>query len=294
MRSFLRGHHLLLINLSLLLAICLACSQQPKVNKEAPEFHYGEAKKAMADLKTEKAIGLTSEIISKSPGSEYADRARILRIILMAGLSEGYRSMAEAYAAGYEKSIKNAGLFRSSAFDYYRKEKSAALGFYEGCDYFLKNYSEKTPFVLDCDFPSRDVTMNRGIDDIRAGKLIAPELLKATDETELQNKLILTLCSFVGTGEDRARARKLLEGGPKNLEHSEFMVTLGRTLLDNQKLFGRSVLNDPTNFKQFLQKAKEASELAQRLLKEKPDKEIQGRADRLKSEIAALEKKLSK
>jgi hypothetical protein len=294
MRSFLHGRHFPLISLSCLLAFSLACSEKPKVNKDSPDLHYADAKKALADVKFEKAISLTGEVLSKYSGSEYADRARILRIILMAGLSEGYRSMADAYLAGYEKSIKNAGQFRSSAFDYYRKQKSVVLSFYEASDFFLKNYSETTPYVLDCDFPSKDVTINRGIDDIRAGKLITPELLKVTDETELQNKVILTLCSFVGAGEDRAKARKQLEGGPKNLEHSEFMVTLGRTLLDNYKLFGRQALNDPTNFKQFVQKAKESSELAQKLLKDKPNKETKERADRLKLEIDAIDKKLSK
>jgi hypothetical protein len=294
MMSFLRGRSFLLIGLLLLLVSCLACSEKPKVNKETAEYRYAEAKKAMAEVKFEKAISATSEVISRFPGSDYADRARILRIVLMAGLSEGYKSMADAYIAGYEKSIKNAGQFRAPAFDYYRKQKSAALGCYEASDYFLKNYSDKTPYVLDCDFPAQDVTVNRGIEDIRAGKLIAPELLIVTDQTELQNKVILTLTSFVGAGEERAKARKLLESGPKNLEHSEFMVSLARTLLDNQKLFGRQALNDPTNFKEFLQKAKESSDLAQKLLKEKPNKEIQGRADRLKKDIEALEKKLSK
>jgi len=294
MRSFLPGRYFPLMSLLFILAFSPACSETPKVNKESPEGRYAEAKKAIADAKFEKAISLTGEIMSKHSGSEYADRARILRIILMAGLSEGYKSMADAYLAGFEKSIKNAGQFRSTAFDYYRKQKSEVLAFYEACDYFLKNYSETTPYVLDCDFPSRDVTINRGIDDIKAGKLITPELLKVTDETELQNKVILTLCSFVGAGEDRAKARKELEGGPKNLDHSEFMVTIGRTLLDNYKLFGRQALNDPTYFGQFIQKAKESSELAQKLLKEKPNKETKERADRLKSEIDAIEKKASR
>jgi hypothetical protein len=294
MRPFPHGRSFLVISLLLVLVSCLACGEKPKVNRETAEYHYAAAKKAMAEVKFDKAISATSEVISRFPGSEYADKARILRIVLMAGLSEGYKSMADAYIAGFEKSIKEAGQFRAPAFDYYRKQKSSALGCYEASDYFLKNYSEKTPYVLDCDFPAKDVTVNRGVEDIRAGKLITPELLALTDQTELQNKVILALTSFVGAGEDRAKARKLLESGPRNLEHAEFMVSLGRTFLDNQKLFGRQALNDPINFKQFLQKAKESSDLAQKLLKEKPNKEIQERAARLKKDIDTLEKKLSK
>ena len=69
------------------------------------------------------------------------------------------------------------------------------------------------------------------------------------------------------------------------------MVILGRTLLDNQKLFGRSVLNDTQNFRQFYQKASECTNLALKILKEKPNKELQIQADQLKAEIKALEKK---
>lgn len=291
MNSFLRGRNFLLTGLLCFLLLFLACSEKPKVSKETPEYHYSEAKKAIAEIKYEKAIGLTSEILSKYSASDYAAKARILRTILLSGLSEGYRSMAEAYITGQEKSIKNAGSFRSTAFDYYRKQKSTALGLYESSDYFLREYSDKTAYILDCDFPSRDVTMNRGLDDVRSGRLIDSEQLKVTEETELQNKVILTLTSFVGAKDDRAQARKLLDSGPISLNHTEFMVSMGRTLLDHQKIFGRMALNDPTNFKQFFQKSKQFSELAQKLLKEKPDKALQERADRLKMEIDALEKK---
>ncbi len=291
MKSFLHRRSVLVTTLVLLILACLACSQEPKVNKETAEYHYAEAKKAMAEMKYEKAISLTSEILSQFAKSDYADRARILRMILMAGLSEGYRSMAEAYISGFEKSTKNAGTFRSNAFDYYRKQKSAALGVYEDSDYFQKNFSENTPYILDCDFPTRDVTVNRGLNDIASGKMIVPDLLKVTEETELTNKVILALTDFVGAGEDRAKARGQLATGPKTLDHAEFMLSLGRTLLDNQKLFGRMALNDPQTFNQFFQKCKEFSELTQKILKEKPNKEVQGRANRLKMEIIAIEKK---
>jgi hypothetical protein len=291
MMSLLRGRNILLIGLLCNLLAFLACSEKPKVSKETPEYHFSEAKKAMAEIKYEKAIALTGEILTKYSDSDYALKARILRTILMSGLSEGYKSMSDAYVDGYEKATKNPGAFRSAAFDYFRKQKSAALALYESSDYYLKEYSEKTPYVLDCDFPSRDVTMNRDLDNLRSGRPLDSEQLKVAEEMELQNQVLLTLTRFVGAKEDRAQARKLLESGPLTLNFAEFMVIMARTMLDNQKVFARMALNDPTNFRQFFQKAKQFSELAQKLLKEKPDKEIQGQADRIKMEIEALEKK---
>ena len=147
-----------------LIFFALSCSDQP--NKGSPEYQYGEAKKAVAEIKFEKAISLTGEIQGKFAGSEYADKARILRVILLSGLSQGHGRMAEAHLEGSEKSIKNAGALRSVAFDYYRKQKSEALGFFEACDFFLKSYSQQTPYILDVQFPSQDLTPNRRLDEI--------------------------------------------------------------------------------------------------------------------------------
>jgi len=273
-----------------LIFFALSCSDQPKAAKGSPEYQYGEAKKAVAEIKFEKAISLTGEIQGKFAGTEYANKARILRVILLSGLSQGHGRLAEAHLEGSEKSIKNVGALRSAAFDYYRKQKSEALGFFEACDFFLKSYSQQTPYILDVQFPSQDLTPNRRLDEIRSGTLLAPEQIKAAEEDELRNGLIISLTGFLGAGSDRAKARKLLEGGPKTLDHAEFLVMLGRTLLDAQKVFGRGALNEVQNYRQFYQKSLECSQLAFKALKDAPDPEIQRQADQLKTDIELLEK----
>ncbi len=271
--------------------LCFSCGgDKPRLSKNSPEYQYSEVKEAMAEIKYEKAISLTSEIQSKFPNSESADKARILRLILLAGLSAGYREMADAYLAGFEKSIKNAGQLRSTAFDYYRKQKNTALGFYESCDYFMKNFSGETRYVLECEFPSKDITQNRRLTEVRGGDLLDTEQRRMAEEDELQNGLILALTRFLAVGGDRAEARKLLESGSRPLDPAEFTVVLGRTLLENQKLFGRTALHEVQTYRKFYQKASECSELALKILKEKPNKETQAIADELKAEIDALEK----
>jgi hypothetical protein len=81
-----------------------------------------------------------------------------------------------------------------------------------------------------------------------------------------------------------------LESGSKTLDHAEFMVMLGRTLLENQKVFGRAALNEIQNYRQFYQKSTECSELALKLLKDNPNQEIQSQADQLKTELEVLKK----
>jgi hypothetical protein len=263
----------------------------PKISKDSAEYQYAQVKEAVAEVKYEKAISLTSDIQRKFPDTEYGDKARILRIALLAGLSEGYQQMAEAYLAGHEKSFQNAGKLRTTAFDYFRKQKSAALGFSEACDYFMKHYSDQKDYVLECEFPTKDVAHNKWLDEVRNGTDIKAEERRIAEESQLREGLIDTLSAFLGSRGDRAKARKLLEGGSKTLDHAEFMVRLGRALLENQKLFGRSALNEVQYYRQFYDKASETSELAQKLLKDKPNKETQEMADALKAELEALEKK---
>jgi hypothetical protein len=291
MKNFFLFGRFLPLSISFLVLSTLNCGEKPTAKRGSAEYQYAEAKKAISEVKFEKAISLTGEILSRFASTKYGDKARILRIILLSGLSQGYGRMAEAHLDGFEKSIKNAGAFRSIAFDYYRKQKNASLGFFEACDFFLKDYSEKTPYVLDVEFPSRDLTPNRRLDEVRSGNLLAAEQLKAAEEDELRNGLITSLTGFLAAGGDRAKARKLLEGGPKTLDHAEVMVMLGRTLLENQKVFGRSALNEIQNYRQFYQKSSECAELALKILKDNPNQEVQTQAEQLKTELEVLEKK---
>src|SRR5262245_11780035 len=191
------------------LALTISCGGgKPHMSRNSPEYLYSQAKEAMADVKYEKAISLTNDVIQKFPDSEYVAKARILRVVLLAGLSSAYRDMAEAYLAGFEKSIQNAGKLRSTAFDYYRKQKNAALGFSEACDYFLKNDTSTKTYVLECDFPSRDVAHNKRLDEVREGNVLDADQRRAAEEHEVWDGMLGTLSFFLGAAGDRPKAKK--------------------------------------------------------------------------------------
>jgi len=274
------------------LMLAMSCgSGKPQFSKNSPEYLYSQAKEAVAEVKYEKAISLTNDVQQKFPDSEYATKARVLRVVLLAGLSSAYRDMAEAYLEGFDKPGGNSGKLRSTAFDYYRKQKNAALGLSEASDYFLKDTSATKSYVLECDFPARDVAHNKRLDEVKEGNLLDGEQRRAAEEHEVWDGMINTLSFFVGAAGDRPKAKKLLESGTKTMDRPEFIVRLGRTLLDNQKVFGRPALNDVQLFRQFYDKAVECSELSQKLLKESPSPEVQTMADNLKGELEAMEKK---
>jgi hypothetical protein len=274
------------------LMLAMSCgSGKPQLSKNSPEYLYSQAKEAVAEVKYEKAISLTNDVQQKFPDSEYATKARVLRVVLLAGLSSAYRDMAEAYLEGFDKPGGNSGKLRSTAFDYYRKQKNAALGLSEASDYFLKDTSATKSYVLECDFPARDVAHNKRLDEVKEGNLLDGEQRRAAEEHEVWDGMINTLSFFVGAAGDRPKAKKLLESGTKTMDRPEFIVRLGRTLLDNQKVFGRPALNDVQLFRQFYDKAVECSELSQKLLKDSPSPEVQTMADNLKGELEAMEKK---
>ena len=274
------------------LMLAMSCgSGKPQLSKNSPEYLYSQAKEAVAEVKYEKAISLTNDVQQKFPDSEYATKARILRVVLLAGLSSAYRDMAEAYLEGFDKPGGNSGKLRSTAFDYYRKEKNAALGLSEACDYFLKDTSAAKTYVLECDFPAREVAHNQRLDEVKEGNVLDGEQRRAAEEHEVWDGMINTVSFFVGAAGDRPKAKKLLESGTKTMDRPEFIVRLGRTLLDNQKVFGRPALNDVQLFRQFYDKALECAELSQKLLKDSPSAEVQTMADNLKGELEAMEKK---
>ena len=279
-----------------LLWILVSCSGgsdsgKSKLLRNTPEFAFNEAKVAMSSIKVEKAISLTNEVMTRFPNSVQAQRARILRTVLFAGLAHGYEDLADAYLTGFEKGGKNAGQLRSTAFDFYRKKKNAVLGFNDACDYMLQNYSDKADYLLECDFPSKEASMNRLIKEVKKGNLLDSEQLKIAEDQELREGILVSLATFLGAEGDRNKARKLLEEGSRPLDPAEFFVRTGRIFLDDQNLFGRKNLNEIQYYRLFFQKAHECLDLAQKILKEKPNNAMQVMADQLKADLVIVEKK---
>lgn len=273
----------------LLLAL-IGCGGQSAQQTNPAEAKYAEVEKALADVKYEKAISLTSEVINKFGDTEFADKARILRTVLLAGTCDGYRSLAETYMKGMEKS-KRGGPLRGTAYDYYRKEKSSALGFFESASYCLKNFSDTKKCYLDCKFPSQDIVNNRFLGLVLRGNEIEQDKRMQAEEDELCNGIVRMFTRFVGAGEDRVKARKLLEGGSYELDHTAFFLTMSQVLLKSQMLFARSVLNEPDKYQAFFQKAVDSYNQVDKLLKAKPDKDLQKEANKVKADIEALKKK---
>lgn len=281
------------IGLSWILASCGGGggSNKPKLIRNTPEFAYNEAKEAMSAIKIEKAISLTNDVMTRFPNSVQAQRARILRIVLLTGLAHGYGDLADAYVTGFEKGGKNAGKLRSTAFDFYRKKKNAVLGFSDSCDYMIQNFSDKADYLLDCDFPSQEVSMNRLIEEVKKGNLLDSEQLKIAEEQELREGVLVSLATFLGAENDRNKARKLLEAGSRPLDPAEFFLRSGKVFLEDQDLFGRKILNEVHYYRLFFQKAQECLTLAQKILKDKPNKEAEETANQLKLDLETVEKR---
>jgi hypothetical protein len=254
------------------------------------EARFAEMQKAMDEVKYEKAITLAADINSKYADSESADKARVLRTIMLAGIADGYKSMAEAYIRGSENAKRNAGVMRSTALDYYRKQKSTAFQLFEAVNVSLKAHAENKAYVIACKFPPQDIGINRYLETAGKGTAITADEVKAAENDEIQNGVVRMLVKFMGS-DDRSSARKALESGTFPIEASQYYVTLTRALLDNQKIFDKGLLNEKERYQLFFQKAVECYDLADKLLKAKPNQNAQILADEVKEEIEALKKK---
>jgi hypothetical protein len=121
--------------------------------------------------------------------------------------------------------------------------------------------------------------------------VIDTEHQKMVEEDEVRNGVIRMMTRFLGAGDDRVKARKSLEKGTYPLDHAEYFVMLSRVLLDNQKIFASTALRDPDKYQIFFQKAVDCYNLAVKILKAKPNKDVQADADKVKADIEALKKK---
>ncbi len=118
----------------LVAVICLTaagCSQKPQVDRNSPEHLFSQVTGSIADSRYEKAISWTADLQAQFPKSEQAEKARLLKIIVLAGMSDGYRNIAAAYLSGMEAAPEQYGKLRSTAFNYHRKRKSVALSLYQ-------------------------------------------------------------------------------------------------------------------------------------------------------------------
>ena len=276
----------------LMAVLCLTaagCSQQPQVDTNTPEYLFSQVKNSIADSRYDKAIDWITDLQAQFPKSEQAEKARLLKIIILAGMSDGYRNIAAAYLSGMEAAPERYGKLRSTAFNYHRKRKSVALSLYQACDRFLKRHSPESAYALESSWPAdASAPSSEQLDQVKIGRLLDSEEQQQVEAVEVPMGVGRTLATFLGAEEDQALARKTLEQGSVDLVPSQLLLTVAQCLLDNQKLFGREGLSEFKNYSLFLREAAESLNLALATLQDRPDEAIQAKAEQLKEEIQAM------
>ena len=280
------------LSASLVAIVCLTgagCSQGPQVDRNTPEYLFSLMQGAVADGRYEKAVSWAGDVQSLFPESEQAGKARLLSIIVLAGQSDGYRNIADAYLAGMEAAPDKYGELRSTAFNYHRKRKSVALALYQACDGFLKQHSPQSIYALESSWPVDDSDPGPDqLEELRSGKTLDSEQQQQVEAIELPRGVARTLARFVGSEEDLDLARTTLDQGSVDLVPSRLLLTVAQCLLDNQKLFGREGLSEIRSYSLFLQEAAKLLNLAFASLQESPDEAIQAGADQMKDEIDTM------
>lgn len=280
------------VKASLIFTFCMVaagCSQEPQVDRNSPEYLFSQMQEAVGDGRYEKAASWTVDLQTKFPKSEQTVKAQLLEIIVLAGQSEGYRNIADAYLAGMEADPQQYGKLRSTAFNYHRKRKSVALALYQACDRFLKRHSPQTTYALESLWPVDDSDKGPDqLEEVRAGKLLDSEQQQQVEVVALPMGIARMLARFLGSEGDLVQAQTTLKQGAMDLVPSQLLLTVTQCLLDNQKLFGREGLSEIKNYSLFLREALESLNLALARLQDRPDETIQARADELKEQIEAM------
>ena len=274
---------------AVMLVLCLAavfacgsCSSGPAPAKMGtPEWYWGAAR----DTFRQGDLAKTQEHLEKLMATDnpFKHRAMTWRLVILAGLAEGHRDLAEAYDAGAGLTKTQPGDFRRVAGDLRRLARLYALGLAEEVDRFHTEMADGERVTLDFAFPRGSATEAITLDRLRKG-IFPSEGERATAlQRTIERGVLLETAAVVGAGQDTAKAAELFKTQPVEAPRTVFLYGVATSLYDLTGIFDRKKLNEPDKKKILLQMAasclKAAAAGSDETLKKKT-KELQEKLDK--------------
>ena len=246
---------------AVLVVFCLAsaawlgsCSSQtagPKFG--TPEWYWSGARDQFAAGDFAKAQEHLEKLLATS--NPFRERAAVFHLVLLAGMAEGYRDLAEAYSDG-EKASKNQSMdFHRVVTDMQRFSRQYTIGLAEDAGRFSKEMGSAPQFAMDFTFPSGTATEVATLERVRKGIFPAEADRLSAQRQAVARQVVLATAAFAGAGNDPAKAAEMFKTQPVQVPRATFLMGLAENLLEESSLFDRKKLNDPDKKKIMLQLA---------------------------------------
>jgi hypothetical protein len=280
-------------NSALLLVVCLcvvACSTESSTPTNLP---YAAAKENLARLDYDAALKNLEKTIKADPNTPEAKQASILRIALLTSMAQGARDMADAYDTGLKQSAarNQSSLYTRMRSDYYG---IARVYLMNAMETVLAQRPKLTadPLPLDAAFPEFSGLEPSPLDRIRhAMSVQESERVRAEVESS-RNHMAGLLAALSGAGEDVHKGKGTFQKGPVPLDTRVYLLELSAAFYKLREIFEPKALDDVRYLRTTIEVVQGNLDALDQLLAVRPDKDMQARAKKLRTDCDAALKKI--
>ena len=186
--------------------------------------------------------------------SNFVARAAPVKLVLGAGLAQGYIELADRFETGTKATRSNPAVFRRQMSEYRRLARAVAMQVLEAAHQHMNNWKDpNVTFVFP--FPAGSVEEAAGLSRVASGtQLPASEVDKMARQT-LQRGVVRVASRVAGFPKDVEKARAAFKPEDTQLPREQFVLALVNTLHEISGLFGQKKMNEPDRLKMFYQVA---------------------------------------
>lgn len=259
-----------------------SCSSgPPAVKMGTPEWFWNATTEQFGKGELAKAQEHLEKIMATD--NPYKRRAAPWHVVILAGLAEGHKQLAEAYDAGATAARAQGGEFRRVAQESQRAARMYSMGLAQEVEKLQKEMGDAAKYPLEFSFPRGNPSEITTLDRVRKG-ILPPEAERATAQRRtIERGVLLETAAVVGAGEDTAKAAALFKTLPVEVPREVFLYGVAGSLFTQAAIFDRRKLNEPDKKKLLLDMAarclKPAAESSDEALKKKA-KELLGKIEK--------------
>ncbi|MCX6637691.1 MAG: hypothetical protein NT090_21770 [Acidobacteria bacterium] len=249
------GHHCLsLCAVAGALLLTASCgSKGPEPPKPgSPAFVWAVAKdsyKAGDYLKTNE--GLDQLLGGKS---DFVARAAPVKLVLGAGLAQGYIELADKFETGTKATRSNPAVFRKQMSEYRRLARAVAMQVIEAAHQHMNNWKDPN-VTFAFPFPAGSAEEAAGLSKVTSGMQLPASEVDKMARQMLQRGVVLVASRVAGFPKDAEKARAAFKPEDTQLPREQFVLAFMNTLYEISGLFGPKKMNEPDRLKMFYQEA---------------------------------------
>lgn len=263
--------------------ILLGCSGPPPT--PSAEQYFRDAKNNLSAAEFDLALKNLDRCVKSGEGNPTGPQCAVIRAALLVGLAQGARAMADAYTRGRQEPAARARLsdFTRIRADYYGM---ARVRFMSAMEATMAERGKlgATPVSLQMKFPEFTGTENPAVPRIRSGQWMGDAERYTAEKEAVRNAFARTLAAFAGAGDNVHKAHASFESGAVEIDPRVYSVEINNAFLDLSEIFSLRALDDARYQRTSLEVVRDNLDVLLKLLADKPDKDLEARAKKMKAD----------